>query len=54
MASKKKLRRHIKRLAERKDVSYREAISRFYGKSINEINKSLLYSLHKNTRHGKY
>ena len=49
MASKKKLRRHLKRIADRKDISYRDSICNFYGKKLDEINKSLLYSLHKKT-----
>ena len=42
MASKKKLRRHLKRIADRKDISYRDSICNFYGKKLDEINKSLL------------
>ena len=49
MASKKKLRRYLRRIADRKDISYRDSICNFYGKKLDKINKSLLYSLHKNT-----
>lgn len=49
MASKKKLRRNLRRIAERKGKGYREAIESFYGKGIEDINRSLLYSLHKKT-----
>jgi hypothetical protein len=53
MSSNKKTRRHIRRLAERKGMEYREAVSLFYGKELGEINRSLLYSLHKNTKAGR-
>lgn len=49
MASKKKLRRNFRRIAERNDKSYRETIEVFYGKGIEDINRSLVYSLHKKT-----
>lgn len=54
MASNKKLRRHLKRLASKSGISYRDAICKFYGKNIKDINKSLLYSLHKNTGKSDY
>lgn len=54
MSSNKKLRRHLKRLAAREGIGYRDAICKFYGKSIDKINKSLLYSLHKNTGRCEY
>jgi hypothetical protein len=49
VASNKKLRRNLRRIAERKGKGYRDALENFYGKEIKDINKSLLYSLHKNT-----
>lgn len=43
------LRRNIRRLAKRKNISYKDAILLFYNiKSIYELDKNLLYSLHKN------
>jgi hypothetical protein len=46
--SKKKLRRFLKRTAERKGVSYSESIVSFYNlDSISDLKKNLLYSLHK-------
>lgn len=50
MASNKKLRRHLRRTAERKGLDYRDSIVRFYGKDLCDLNKSLLYSLHKRTK----
>lgn len=47
--SKKKLRRHLRRLAERKGESYGESIRRFYGKGLSEMDRNLLYSLYKRT-----
>jgi hypothetical protein len=45
----KSLRRNIRRLADRKGISYESAILHFYGvKSISEIDKNLFYSLNKN------
>lgn len=41
----KKTKRFLKRMADRKGLEYREAIVRFYGKKISEINKNKLISL---------
>jgi hypothetical protein len=49
MSSNKKNRRNIRRLAERKGLSYRESVEHFYGKDFSRMDKNLLYSLHKNT-----
>lgn len=43
--SSKKTRRFLKRMADRKGLDYRDAIVRFYGKKISEINKNKLISL---------
>lgn len=40
-------------MAERKGIGYREAMCRFYDSDLESINKSLVYSLHKNTRAGR-
>jgi hypothetical protein len=45
----KLLRRNIRRLAKRKQITYKQAILLFYNvKSIYELDKNLLFSLHKN------
>lgn len=47
--SNKNLRRHLKRLAKSKSISYEEAILHFYKiKKLSQLDKNLLYSLHKN------
>lgn len=44
----KSLRRNIRRIAKRKGITYIQAILHFYNaKSLYEIDKNLLYSLHK-------
>jgi hypothetical protein len=44
----KGLRRNIRRLAERKGITYEMAILRFYQvKSLKDLDKNLLYSLYK-------
>lgn len=47
--SNKRTRRNLRRVAERKGLGYGEAIVRFYGKDIPDIDKNLVYSLHKKT-----
>lgn len=47
--SNKRTRRNLRRIAERKGIGYGEAIVRFYGKEISDIDKNLAYSLHKKT-----
>lgn len=45
----RRLRRNIRRLAERKGISYKDAILKFYGvASYDELDKNLVYSLNKN------
>ena len=45
----KGLRRNLRRLAERKGISYEMAIIHFYRvKSLKDLDKNLLYSLFKN------
>lgn len=47
--TKNKLRRHIRRLSIRKQITYTQAILHFYNaKSLYEIDKNLLFSLFKN------
>lgn len=41
----RRTRRFLKRMAERKQIDYREAIVSFYGKEVSKINKNLLISL---------
>lgn len=53
MKNNKKTRRFLKRLAQRKEIGYREAISLFYGKDFKKINKALVYSLHKTSDNDK-
>lgn len=44
----RKLRRNLKRIADRKGISYKEAIFRFYKvSSYEELDKNLVYSLNK-------
>lgn len=44
----RKLRRNIRRIAERKGITYKEAILKFYKVySYEELDKNLVYSLHK-------
>jgi putative aminopeptidase FrvX len=44
----RRLRRNLRRLAERKGISYKEAILKFYGvASYDELDKNLVYSLNK-------
>jgi hypothetical protein len=46
--SKKKLRRNLRRLANRKGISYDQATIEFFKvKSLSELNRSLVYSLEK-------
>jgi hypothetical protein len=52
MASKKKLRRRLRRISDKDGIGYRDAICKFYKKKLEDVNKSLLYSLHKNTKLG--
>lgn len=52
MSSRKKTRRFLRRMAERKEMSYREAISVFYGKKLEKLNKGLVHSLHKRSSKG--
>lgn len=48
-ATNKSLRRHLRRLAERKGITYQQAIIDFYGvKSVDRLEKNLVYSLLKN------
>lgn len=48
-STNKKLRRNLRRMAERKNISYDEAILKFYGiRSLSQLDKNLLYSLYKN------
>lgn len=47
--SKKKMRRSLKRIAERKGIPYSEAIKRHLGVgSLKSVDKNLIYSLYKN------
>lgn len=49
MKTNKLLRRNIRRIAKRKGITFSEAILVFYSaKSLYEIDKNILYSLHKN------
>lgn len=43
--NRKKTRRFLKRVSDRKGIGYREAISSFYGKEISKINKNLFIAL---------
>lgn len=44
----RKLRRNIRRIAERKGITYKEAILKFYKvSSYSELDKNLVYSLNK-------
>ena len=44
----RKLRRNIRRIAERKGITYKEAILKFYKvHSYGELDKNLVYSLNK-------
>ena len=44
----RRLRRNIRRIAERKGITYKEAILKFYKvHSYNELDKNLIYSLNK-------
>lgn len=44
----RKLRRNIRRMAERKGITYKEAILKFYNvSSYAELDKNLVYSLNK-------
>jgi hypothetical protein len=45
--SKKKTRRFLRRVSERKGIEYRDAIENFCGKKICKIDKTLLISLTK-------
>lgn len=47
--SKKKLRRHLRRVAERKKESYGDSIRRFYGRELSDMDINLMYSLYKRT-----
>lgn len=50
MSSNKKLRRNIKRLADKKGITYELAILHFYKiDSLSKLDKHLLWSLYKNT-----
>jgi len=47
----KRLRRNIKRISIRKNISYRQAILDFYKvKSFYELDKNLIYSLYKDLK----
>jgi len=48
MRSNKKLRRFLRRLAERRGISYKEAIKLHLGE---EVDKNTIYSLKKKKRH---
>ncbi|NBT58685.1 hypothetical protein EBT16_07880 [bacterium] len=44
----RRLRRNIRRIAERKGISYKDAILKFYNvSSYEELDKNLVYSLNK-------
>ncbi|NBP16893.1 hypothetical protein EBU95_21345 [bacterium] len=44
----RKLRRNIRRIAERKGITYKEAILKFYNvSSYDDLDKNLVYSLNK-------
>ena len=46
--SKKKFRRALKRIALRKEISYSDAIKNHFNvDSLDKVNKSVVYSLHK-------
>lgn len=48
-STNKGLRRHLRRLASKKGITYQQAIVGYYGvKSIDKLDKNLLYSLLKN------
>lgn len=47
MSSNKKTRRFLRRMAERNGTGYREAMSKFYGRKVEKMNKALVMSLHK-------
>ena len=51
MKTNKGLRRNIRRISERKGITYSEAILLFYNvDSVSKIDKNVMYSLYKNTK----
>lgn len=48
--SRKKTRRFLRRMAERKGMEYRDAISFFYRKGISKIDKKILIELNPDSR----
>lgn len=52
--SNKKLRRNLFRLAKKKGITYELAIMSFYKiNSLSDLDKNLLWSLFKNTKHSR-